>query len=434
MNTLAPKQFFDAAFASTSNTASPFANLIPAKNPFSDSIKHTSGSQRRKLWDLPAKYHCPVIGVCFDVDELRALMAKVMSFPAGTTDYALHSSAVAACEFRSDLSRLLHKTLEKRYHQIVRRFAEAKTSEQLAAQWKAAIKAGTEISGALWASWSHPACDLVVEQEIYRDIHMIQHQIGSGARADLTALKTMKNENSMLREQLNKARKDTEVQRNERQQEKQALNQTIIALQSKLIGQEALGTRLNGELEALQKGLPELKRHQKFVRRTHDASEKKLTLNARIRELEAEVAKMQELLQHADATIKRLLDTPDTQDKAPSPGSSTAPLANLNGKCILCVGGRSGSVDAYRQIVELRGGRFLHHDGGLEENLHRIDAALSAADLVICQAGCISHNAYWRVKEQCKRTGKQCVFVKGSGTSSFDRIVNEVNESASTAL
>ena len=433
MNTLAPKQFFEASSASTSNTASRFASLIPAKNSFSDGIKHTSGSQRRKLWDLPAKYHCPVIGVCFDVDELRALLAKVMSFPASTTDYALHSSAVAACEFRSDLSRLLHKTLEKRYQQIIRRFAEAKTSEQLAAQWKADIKAGTDISGALWASWSHPACDLVVEQEIYRDIHMIQHQIGSGARADLTALKTLKNENSMLREQLNKARKDTEMQRNERQQEKQALTQTIIALQSKLIGQEALCTRLNGELEALQEALPELKRHQQRVRRTHDASEKKLTLSTRIRELEAEVAKMRELLNHADATIKRLLEASDSDDETPSP-ANTEPLANLNGKCILCVGGRSGSVDAYRQIVELRGGRFLHHDGGLEENLHRIDAALSAADLVICQAGCISHNAYWRVKEQCKRTGKQCVFVKGSGTSSFDRIVNEVNESALTPL
>ena len=432
MNTLAPKQFFDAAFANTSNTANPFANLIPAKNPFSDSSKHTSGSQRRKLWDLPAKYHCPVIGVCFDVDELRALMAKVMSFPASTTDYALHSSAVAACEFRSDLSRLLHKTLEKRYQQIVRRFAEAKTSEQLAEQWKAAIKAGTEISGALWSSWSHPACDLVVEQEIYRDIHMIQHQIGSGARADLMTLKSLKNENSILREQLNKARKETEMQRNERQQEKQALNQTIIALQCRLIGQEAMCARLNGELEALQESLPELKRHQQQARRTQDASEKTLTLSARIRELEAEAAKMQELLQHADATIKHLLETSDTHDETSSP-ARTAPLANLNGKCILCVGGRSGSVDAYRQIVELRGGRFLHHDGGLEENLHRIDAALSAADLVICQAGCISHNAYWRVKEQCKRTGKQCVFIKGSGTSSFDRIVNEVNESVSTA-
>ncbi|MDQ5879712.1 MAG: hypothetical protein QG638_2449, partial [Pseudomonadota bacterium] len=50
------------------------------------------------------------------------------------------------------------------------------------------------------------------------------------------------------------------------------------------------------------------------------------------------------------------------------------------------------------------------------------------ADIVICQAGCISHNAYWRVKEHCKRTGKRCVFVKSAGVASFDRAVGEVSE------
>ncbi|WP_291993110.1 DUF2325 domain-containing protein [Candidatus Accumulibacter sp. ACC003] len=79
-----------------------------------------------------------------------------------------------------------------------------------------------------------------------------------------------------------------------------------------------------------------------------------------------------------------------------------------------------------RKVVEQRGGNFLHHDGGLEESLHRIDAALAAADLVVCQAGCISHNAYWRVKEQCKRTGKQCVFLKSPGVASFGRVVGAV--------
>lgn len=39
------------------------------------------------------------------------------------------------------------------------------------------------------------------------------------------------------------------------------------------------------------------------------------------------------------------------------------------------------------------------------------DASLRAADLVICQTGCISHDAYWRVQDHCKRTGKPCVLV-----------------------
>jgi hypothetical protein len=85
------------------------------------------------------------------------------------------------------------------------------------------------------------------------------------------------------------------------------------------------------------------------------------------------------------------------------------------------VGGRPASVPVYRYIVERTGGRFLHHDGGEEESPARLDATLAAADLVICQTGCISHNAYWRVKDHCKRTGKQCVFVESPSTAGLKR-------------
>ena len=37
------------------------------------------------------------------------------------------------------------------------------------------------------------------------------------------------------------------------------------------------------------------------------------------------------------------------------------------------------------------------------------ETSLAAADLVICQTGCLSHDAYWRVHDHCKRTGKACI-------------------------
>jgi len=40
-----------------------------------------------------------------------------------------------------------------------------------------------------------------------------------------------------------------------------------------------------------------------------------------------------------------------------------------------------------------------------------LEDVLVAADLVICQTGCVSHDAYWRVQDHCKRTGKPCVLV-----------------------
>lgn len=97
--------------------------------------------------------------------------------------------------------------------------------------------------------------------------------------------------------------------------------------------------------------------------------------------------------------------------------------ARLDKVSVLCVGGRTGSVPAYRQLVEGSGGRFLHHDGGEEDNPAQLDATLAAADLVICQSGCISHGAYWRVKDHCKRTGKQCVFVETPSSSRLKRVL-----------
>ena len=40
-----------------------------------------------------------------------------------------------------------------------------------------------------------------------------------------------------------------------------------------------------------------------------------------------------------------------------------------------------------------------------------LDANLAAADLVICQTGCVSHDEYWRVQDHCRRTGKPCILV-----------------------
>lgn len=41
-----------------------------------------------------------------------------------------------------------------------------------------------------------------------------------------------------------------------------------------------------------------------------------------------------------------------------------------------------------------------------------LEASLAAADLVICQTGCLSHGAYWRVQDHCRRTGKTCLLVE----------------------
>ncbi|KAF1042539.1 MAG: hypothetical protein GAK35_02653 [Herbaspirillum frisingense] len=107
------------------------------------------------------------------------------------------------------------------------------------------------------------------------------------------------------------------------------------------------------------------------------------------------------------------------------PGSAAAAVGSpharisLADRCVLCVGGLTGARNHYRAEIETRDGRFIHHDGGREDNLHRLTPMLAAADIVICASGNISHNAYHLVKSTCKKLGKPCVLVKGTGIASF---------------
>jgi hypothetical protein len=400
--------------------ANPLADFLAARKPHPEQEPPARRcSRRRRLWEVPHKFHCPLIGSCFEVGELRAFMAKVMHFPPGTTDFVLHTTAVGACETRSQLADLLQRQLEKRFQPSIRRLSSARETDVLRQQWLSAVRSGSDIPATLWAIWTHPACDPQLEQELYADIHMIQHQIGSGARTDLKTLTRFKEESRQLRMQLDKAQSEAESARREKAEATQQLGRRISELRAEQVGRDACIANLTAQLEQLRETLPDLRDRQALARRASDAE-------ARLSALDAHVAMQQ---QEIEQLRERLRQRPAIPDMAVAETVSVCPEIptdtpeTLTGKCILCVGGRSGAVDAYRQLVEQRGGRFLHHDGGLEESLHRIDGALAAADLVICQTGCISHNAYWRVKEQCKRSGKPCVFVKGSGVSSFGRVV-----------
>lgn len=376
-------------------------------------------TRRRKLWEVAHKCHCPIIGTCFDVQELRALMNKVMEFPRDTSDFVLHTTAVGICDNRSRLAELLHKQLEKRCAAEIRKLSQTRDTAELRLLWRAACRDGSTIAGALWATWSHPACDSTLEHEVYGDIHMIQHQLGGSARVDHSALKRLRQEHAEQTQALADARDALNRLRQDNAREIQGLMQRLIDLQAESAGKDARLAALSGQLEQLQNSLPDIKDRQALARRAADAEALNVALTARSRALEEAL--------NRERRRSALLETElQLHDHLAAPVES-ATVPDLGGKCVLCVGGRSGAIDAYRQVVERSGGRFLHHDGGLEESLHRIDSALAAADLVICQTGCISHNAYWRVKEQCKRTGKQCMFVKASGTSGFERAVHSAS-------
>ena len=52
--------------------------------------------RRRKLWGIPAEYHCPIIGTCLHVEELRRLARKAdCGLSPRSSDYEVHVRFVA---------------------------------------------------------------------------------------------------------------------------------------------------------------------------------------------------------------------------------------------------------------------------------------------------------------------------------------------------
>jgi hypothetical protein len=390
------------------------------KNLVLEEITPTTGSRRRRLWELSHECHCPVIGVCLPLDTLRRIVNKALGGKALADDYEVHVGAVAECLHRNRLSEALQSELERRYALDILRFKAAKTVRELADLWSQAIRQG-DVAGAFWAALVHPRCDAVMQEVLCRDMHMLQHQAGANVRIDVARFTAVLDENAVLTRELGRAQERSTRVLAEKSAEIARLTTLHVRVQADNITKESRIAFMTEDLATLKASNPAL-----------DAStrlQKKLDQMAvRQAELEAQNAALRHKVTTAAKALEALNAEPlhATKPAPPDDAEHTAARVSpvtlyLKQKTVLCVGGRTGNIANYRDLIERVGGRFAHHDGGLEDNQSVLDASLAAADLVICQTGCISHNAYWKVKDFCKRTGKRCVFVENHSASSLVR-------------
>lgn len=163
------------------------------------------------------------------------------------------------------------------------------------------------------------------------------------------------------------------------------LEAQAMTLRAAVVARDSALAWTREDYAALENATPELARQAKMMRQIE-------TLKARVDAL------MRERGAWLAATHRQPASLPD---ELPA-------VTDLHAKAVLCVGRDDDTATLTQRVIEKAGGRFLRHDGAdgaaLETNL--VDA-----DLVICQTGCVSHGTYWRVKDHCTRTGKQCVLV-----------------------
>jgi ribosomal protein S6 len=407
----------------------------PLKHPLIPSLtqnmsEHAAnlGSRRRRLWDLPHHCHCPVVGVCLPLHILRTQVNKALGGQAMADDYEIHVGAVAECGCKNKLSVALQKVLEQRYATAIMRFKSAKTAREVAQLWTKAIEDG-DIAGAFWAALTHPRCDAILQEVVCRDMHMLQHQAGAVVRTDITKLKAVIAENAVLSRELGRVQERITKVLTEKSAEIEKLKTAQMQSLGKIISKDSQISFITADLASFKAGVPELDARTRLQKKAEQLEQRLTEQQALISDLR------QQLLMKAEVEAANAVANAHAhQANQRSQTKRVIPIVvQLQQKSILCVGGRVGNVASYRDAVERVGGRFAHHDGGVEDNQHLLDASLAAADMVICQTGCISHNAYWRVKDFCKRTGKQCVFVENPSVSSLTRGLEQLVSSEDQA-
>lgn len=375
-----------------------------------------TGSRRRRIWELGTHAHCPVVGVCLPIRAMRRLVDKVVGGAAVADDYELHCGLIAECKLRTAMAEAVQRELDRRYALALRQAARAKSAEALSQWWREA-QAGDDVAGALWATLTHARCDAAVEEQVLRDIHMLQHQVGAANRADLQRLHEAMDENAVLGRELAAAQQRCTALAQQQGGRIEQLQAQLLQLRAELIGRDTALASLSEDFRALEDSVPGLKTRAELAR----LSDRQI---ARIHDLERALLRSQQDTERerrrADAAERAAADV--LPEVAVEPMAVSVP--RLDDRAVLCVGGRQASVPVYRRLIERVGGRFLHHDGGDEDSAAKLDATLDRADLVICQTGCISHDAYWRVKDHCKRTGKRCVFVEKPSRASLQRALS----------
>lgn len=379
-----------------------------------------TGSRRRRLWDLSDHAHCPVIGVCLPMAVVRRLATKVHgSGKRELDDYDSHCMAVTESKRRTALAELIQKELDQRHALAIKEAGRIKSEEDLLNWWLKLVD-GPGLAQAFWVTLTHPCCSDSVEYKVLGHVHMLQHQVGSACRVERAQFERLMQENAVLGRQIAKAQDRITLMASEHAARADQLERSLVQARADLISRETEVACLKEKLVHLQAADPELPTRLKLAQDVRE-------LTSQNQSLRREHLQARDAVSRLELRVKELSVLTSSADLL-SAAAMDVPVVGLSNRSVLCVGGRAACVPIYRELIEHEGGRFLHHDGGEENSAAQLDATLAAADLVICQTGCVSHNAYWRVKDHCKRTGKQCVFVDTPSRSALSRALVNISQ------
>jgi Uncharacterized protein conserved in bacteria (DUF2325) len=360
-----------------------------------------SSARRTRLWEFGTSLHCSIIGTCLTTAELRRVLVRLNAGSAeAASDHELHASAVVLASRREGGARFLHKALDRRHQVAISRYARARDPAALRALWQRSLEQG-DIPGAYWAALTHPSADEDLIKRTFGDVHMLSHLVGAANRADIRRLRQLEQENAALLAKVDRQQRQLRDGFTARDQTIRRLNELLARQADSRTGAAAApandGTIDDVVLELNKRLGRESTRGDRMERRFNEAS---ATLQARERALQTIRAELE--------TADRELDLVEThldallQQSRPAAGAAL----DLSGLAVLYVGGRAHQIPRLRALVERVGGRFLHHDGGIEHASALLPSLVSRTDHVTFPVDCVSHEAVATIKKLCRQAAK----------------------------
>jgi hypothetical protein len=306
------------------------------------------------------------------------------------------------------MARAIQKLLDKRYAGMIQRLDGCRVDEERTALWQAEYEAG-RIPGAYWAFLSSNQVSASLLNRIFGEVHMLSHVLGRVAHKNATQVSDLQ------------ARLDHVEAKLLRLSRK---NQVLAMQRDKALADLARAVRdeVQGETAPAAVSSPARRHRGETDHRLERKERALIAARERARGAEQEVRRLSDQV----ARLSVLSERRERGAEPPCPGADACAQAVRNdiSRRVLYVGGRTGMIQQLRRVAEQAGADFVHHDGGGEQAVTRIDGLIEACDAVFCPIDCVSHTACLRAKALCRKLRKPFVPLRSSGAASFQRALS----------
>jgi hypothetical protein len=366
-------------------------------------------SSRHKIWEIQGGLQCSIVGTCLSQEDLIAIGRKAGVRPReGARSYEVHSYFVQQVGRDGKIARAVQKMLDQRHAGIIRRVQALREESGLVRLWEEEFDGG-RVAGAYWAFMSGAHVPSELGTRIFGDVHMLSHVLGRVTHQNASRASELQ------------ARLDDLEAKLLRQSER---HRQIVLERDTALARLSEGAAVAVPLMPAPPAASERRRDQQPARRERALA----VARERARAAERMIGDLQQQLERQ--RWQQRMRTASGTPACPGADACDETVQTSIARRILYVGGRSGAIDNLRRVAARMGAELMHHDGGEEHALVRIDGMIEGCDAVVCPIDCVSHSACLRAKVLCRKFDKPFVPLRSAGATSFERAVQSLTARA----